>query len=81
VKLEVIDDMLVLSDNKRVESKGEGKGCYRAERAFGQFQRAIPLPSGVDLDRADTRFDSGVLTISVPKADETKQTAKQIEIR
>jgi HSP20 family protein len=39
------------------------------------------LPSGVDLDRADTRFDNGALTIRVPKAGETKQTAKQIEIR
>jgi HSP20 family protein len=81
VKLEVIDDMLVLSGNKQIESKGEEKGCYRVERAFGQFQRAIPLPSGVDLDRAETRFDNGVLTIRVPKAGETKQTAKQIEIR
>ncbi|MGF6602715.1 HSP20 family molecular chaperone IbpA/uncharacterized membrane protein HdeD (DUF308 family) [Paraburkholderia sp. GAS448] len=81
VKLEVINDMLVLSGNKQIESKGEEKGCYRVERAFGQFQRAIPLRSGVDLDRVDTRFDNGVLTIRVPKAGETKQTAKQIEIR
>jgi HSP20 family molecular chaperone IbpA len=35
----------------------------------------------VSADRTDTRFDSGVLTIRVPKADQTKQTAKQIEIR
>src|ERR1700761_1674418 len=81
VKLEVIENMLVLSGNKQIESKGEEKGCYRVERAFGQFQRAIPLPSGVDLDRADTRFDNGVLTIRVPKAGGTNQTAKQIEIR
>ena len=81
VKLEVVDDMLVLSGNKQIESKGEEKGCYRVERAFGQFQRAIPLPSGADLDRAETRFDNGVLSIRVPKAGETKRTVKQIEIR
>jgi HSP20 family protein len=51
------------------------------ERAFGQFQRAIPLPSGADLDRAETRLDNGVLTIRVPKAGETKRTVKQNEIR
>jgi HSP20 family molecular chaperone IbpA len=80
VKLEVIDDMLVLSDNKQID-KGEEKGCYRLERAFGQFQRAISLRSGVDFDRVDTHFDNGVLTLRVPEAGETRQTAKQIEIR
>jgi HSP20 family protein len=50
------------------------------ERAFGQFQRAIPLPSGASLNRTDTRFDNGALIIREPKAGETKQTAKQIEI-
>ncbi|MFM0727680.1 hypothetical protein PQQ53_28815 [Paraburkholderia strydomiana] len=53
------------------------------ERAFGQFQRAIPLPSGAGLNRTDTRFDNGAVIIRdirEPKAGETKQTAKQIEI-
>lgn len=81
VKLEVIEDMLVLSGNKQIESKGEEKGCYRVERAFGQFQRAIPLPAGVDPDRAEARFENGVLTVRVPKAEQPKQTTKQIQIK
>lgn len=47
----------------------------------GTRVRAIPLPSGVGLDRIDTRFDNGVPTTREPKAGETKQTAKQIELR
>jgi HSP20 family protein len=81
VKLEVVENMLLLSGNKQIESKGEEKGCYRVERAFGQFQRAIPLPVGVDPDRAEARFENGVLTVRVPKAEQAKQTTKQIQIK
>src|SRR6201996_1684542 len=36
VELEVVEDMLVLTGEKRIESKSDEKGCYRVERAFGQ---------------------------------------------
>jgi HSP20 family protein len=81
VKLEVVENMLLLSGNKQIESKGEEKGCYRVERAFGQFQRAIPLPAGIDPDRAEARFENGVLTVRVPKAEQAQQTTKQIQIK
>jgi HSP20 family protein len=81
VKLEVVENMLLLSGNKQIESKGEEKGCYRVERAFGQFQRAVPLPAGVDPDRAEARFENGVLTVRMPKAEQAQQTTKQIQIK
>ncbi|NKJ49265.1 heat-shock protein Hsp20 [Burkholderia sp. SG-MS1] len=81
VKLEIVENMLLLSGNKQIESKEEEKGCYRVERAFGQFQRAIPLPAGVDPDRAEARFENGVLTVRMPKAQQVQQSTKQIEIK
>jgi HSP20 family protein len=81
VKLEVAENMLLLSGNKQIESKSDEKGCYRVERAFGQFQRAIPLPAGVDPDRAEARFVNGVLTVRMPKAEQAQQATKQIEIK
>ncbi|MBP0588252.1 Hsp20/alpha crystallin family protein [Paraburkholderia sp. LEh10] len=81
VELEVIDDMLIMSGDKRFESKSEEQGCYRVERSFGHFQRAVPLPAGVDLDRAEARFENGVLTLRVPKAAGEPAPKRRIEIK
>ena len=81
VELEVVEDMLVLTGEKRIESKGDEKGCYRVERAFGQFQRVIPLPSGVDLERAEANFENGVLTVRVPKAANEPAAKRRLEIK
>jgi HSP20 family protein len=73
---------LLLSGEKKLESKSNEKGCYRTERAFGRFQRAIPLPEGIDLDHAEASFDKGLLTIRIPKSTATeKSSAKHIEIK
>ncbi len=81
VELEVVEDMLVLTGEKRIESKSDEKGCYRVERAFGQFQRTIPLPSGVDLERAEANFENGVLTVRVPKAANEPSAKRRLEIK
>jgi HSP20 family protein len=71
----------VLTGEKRIESKSDEKGCYRVERAFGQFQRTIPLPSGVDLERAEANFENGVLTVRVPKAANEPAAKRRLEIK
>jgi HSP20 family protein len=37
------------------------------ERAYGIFQRAIPLPQNVDADHAEANYKNGVLTVRLPK--------------
>ena len=81
VELEVIDDMLIISGDKRFESKSEEQGCYRIERSFGHFQRVVPLPAGIDLDRAEARFENGVLTLRLPKAAGDPTVKRRIEIK
>ena len=81
VELEVIDDMLIVSGDKRFESSSEEQGCYRVERSFGHFQRAVPLPAGIDLDRAEARFENGVLTLRIPKAAGEPAAKRRIEIK
>ena len=73
---------LSLKGEKKLESKANEKGCYRVERAFGRFERVIPLPDGVDTKRAEAAFDKGVLTVRLPKTDAmTKNGARQLEIK
>ena len=56
------------------EEKHEEEGCYRTERFYGSFSRAVPLPVDVDLGAAEAKFDKGVLTVRFPKKEgEQKQ--------
>jgi HSP20 family protein len=78
----VENNALVLSGEKKLESESNEKGCYRTERAFGRFQRVIPLPDGIDFDQAAASFDKGVLTIRIPKSAKTGDAgARRIEIK
>ena len=80
VEVTVEDDFIVLRGEKKLEKKNEEKGCYRVERSFGSFQRVIPLPEGVEPDRAEARFENGTLTIRLPKAASAKSEGRKLEI-
>ena len=71
-------DISVVGDTLTVkgETKGEGRfeeGSYiRQERRFGSFQRSFSLPTSVASDKAKAEFENGVLTLTLPKAEEAK---------
>lgn len=70
IELSVHEGVLTLRGEKKYEEKKEEEGCYRTERYFGSFQRWIPLPVDVDLEKADAKFDKGVLTVRLPKTEQ-----------
>ena len=80
VEILVEEEALVLRGEKKLESTSEEQGCYRLERAFGSFQRVIPLPDGVDAAQAEARFDKGVLTIRLPKMATAKASGRRLDI-
>jgi HSP20 family protein len=77
VKITIEDGALVLRGEKKLESVKDEKGCYRTERAFGRFERVVPLPDDLDLDNADATFDKGVLTITIPKTKTAEESGKR----
>lgn len=66
VEVSVDDGVLFLRGEKRNVEERDEDGCYRTERSYGFFHRAIPLPENVKLDDVDARFDKGVLTVRLP---------------
>ncbi|MDM0109547.1 Hsp20/alpha crystallin family protein [Variovorax sp. J22R24] len=82
LEIDVEDDVLVLRGEKRVDAKQVGKAaCYPLERAFGSFQRVLPLHDGVDLEHAEARFDQGVLTLRLPKKAGKTKASRKLEIK
>jgi HSP20 family protein len=64
---------------ERREEKSEGKGTtHRSERYYGKFYRSVELPSAVDQGKIKANYRDGVLTITMPKAEDAKR--KQIDV-
>jgi HSP20 family protein len=74
-------DMLTVKGEKKVERKEEKKGYYLSERTYGAVYRTIPLPPGIDGEKAEATFKNGVLTIRLPQPPEAKAKVKQIEVK
>lgn len=82
IDLRLTRDGLTIQGEKKAEEEEEGKNYYRRERAYGYFQRTIPLPPDiVDRDRVEADFDQGVLTVTMPKREEAQSVSRRIPVR
>jgi HSP20 family protein len=79
IEIEVDDNVLTIKGERRFEEKVDEERYYRVERRFGSFQRSLALPQGVRGDEINAAYDDGVLTVTVPKAEEEKP--KKIEVK
>lgn len=67
VKVELEENVLTVSGERRIEHEDRGEGYYRVERSSGSFSRSLVLPEGVDPQAIHARIEHGVLEVSVPK--------------
>jgi HSP20 family protein len=72
ISIELEDNVLTISGERKHEETAEKGGYYRVERAFGKFARTLTLPDGIDPDAIDAEFSNGVLQVSIPKPEERK---------
>jgi HSP20 family protein len=72
VQIEVQDNVLTVSGERKAEREETRNGYYRVERAFGSFSRSLTLPEGIDAERIEASFDKGVLEVRIPKPEERK---------
>ncbi|WP_028484551.1 Hsp20/alpha crystallin family protein [Thioalkalivibrio sp. ALE17] len=81
IDLTVDGDDLIISGEKRQETKEEDQGYHRVERAYGQFRRILSLPGDADVDAIQARFKNGVLTIDIPRrAEDARPGVRRIDI-
>jgi HSP20 family protein len=72
------DTLTIKSEHKEEEEKTEGE-YWLKERHYGTFSRTLNIPVEVKGDKAEAAFDNGVLTLTLPKAEEVKP--KQIKVK
>ncbi|MDE2117888.1 MAG: Hsp20/alpha crystallin family protein [Betaproteobacteria bacterium] len=66
-RITIEDNLLCLSGEKRYARETSDSTYYVMERAYGAFQRTIPLPRNVDAEKAEASYRNGVLSIRLPK--------------
>lgn len=78
IQITLEDNVLRLAGERRFEKDEEKDNYHRIERAYGSFSRSFTLGSGIDSTKVSANFKDGVLTLTVPKAEESKP--RQISI-
>ena len=78
IHLSITGDMLTLKGERRLEQPSKQEDYYRMERWYGRFERTLPLPFPVQSDKVKATFRDGVLTVSLPKAEQIR--AREIKI-
>ena len=72
VSVELEDNVLTVSGERKTEHEERREGFFRMERAYGSFSRSLTLPQGVDADEVSAAFDRGVLEVRFPKPAQRK---------
>ena len=78
IEIELHADALSIGGERKVEPKDQSAEIYRSERLAGRFHRTITLPKPVSPDKVSASYQGGILTVTLPKAEEAKP--RQIEV-
>ena len=81
VHVDVSDDGITISGERRQEQETERAGIYRSERSYGSFCRTVALPEGAIADQAKATFKDGVLEIRMPAPPEQVTRGRRLEIK
>ena len=77
IEISLHDGTLTISGERKHESTN-GDKAERTERYIGAFRRSIALPNRVDANKVSANYRDGILTVTLPKAEEVKP--KQIQV-
>ncbi|HEU4477326.1 MAG TPA: Hsp20/alpha crystallin family protein [Pyrinomonadaceae bacterium] len=80
VKVELTDNLLTISGERKEQKEEKREGYYRSERSYGSFYRQVPLPEGAKTDTATAEFTDGVLQITM-QAPEREPKPRRLEIK
>ena len=67
LSVEVVENKLVISGEKRTSNTRHEGSLVVTERAFGSFQRVIPMPCSVQSAGTKATYKDGVLSVTLPK--------------
>jgi HSP20 family protein len=80
IKINVHDDVLTVSGERKYEKEEKGKKFHRVERAYGSFMRSFTLPEDADGSKISAEYKDGMLKVHLPKSEQAKKKAIEVKI-
>ncbi len=81
LNVDVTENSVSISGERKSETKTEEKGMVRSEFNYGRFERKIPLPAHVQNDKVQAEYKNGILTLNLPKIEGEKHKAVKINVK
>jgi HSP20 family protein len=81
INVELRDNELCISGERRSESEQSEGRYYRTERTYGSFCRVVPLPEGAKPETASASFENGVLKVEIEAPGSEQSGGRRIEVR
>jgi HSP20 family protein len=78
IEISLHNGTMTISGERKRENSSDGDKAERTERYIGRFRRSIALPTRVDAGKVSATYRDGILTVTLPKAEEVKP--KQIQV-
>ena len=81
IDIRLQDDVLTISAENNYEHEEKQGNALLQERRYGKFSRSLRFPVHVKNDAVEANFENGVLTVTVPKAEEVKPRRIEVKAR
>ena len=81
VSIDITGETLTIKGESKAEQEVKEENYLYQERRYGAFSRSVVLPSGLKSDKAEAAMKDGVLTFTIPKAEEVKPKAIKVKAK
>ena len=81
VNIDITGDTLTIKGESKAEQEVKREDYLYQERRYGSFSRSVVLPGGLKSDKTEATMEDGVLTLTIPKAEEVKPKAIKVKAK
>jgi HSP20 family protein len=80
VKISIENQVLTIRGEKKQVAEEKTERVHRYERSYGLFERSFALPNLVDADKVEAKYDNGILTVTLPKAERARPREISVKV-
>lgn len=81
VKITLENNVLTIRGEKKNETEKKEENYHRIERSYGSFERSFTIPGTIKVNEIDAQYKDGVLTLTLPKAEEAKPKSIEVKVK
>jgi len=81
ISIDITGETLTIKGEHKAEQEIKKEDYLYQERRYGAFSRSVVLPGGLKPDKTEATMEDGILTLTIPKAEEIKPKAIKVKAK